>query len=265
MKKIFSSALVISASVFATSASAQLFSGAYVGFDIGHDNFQVKNVDSGYDVYEGSNYTEEYTYVDNNGKDGGNGISGSLYAGYDVRIGSKFFVGVEARASLSDAKHQSAYAYSDYEYDATDNWEYEYEGLYKSKVKESFALSARAGYLLNDKTGIYVRGGLTHANMSYSDMDSYKYFENGQLDYEDINLRSGSDKAIGYTVGGGLETALSGKFSLRAEYNMARYNNAWKELNNQYMQDALDNGDLESFYRTDAALYTARVGISYRF
>lgn len=249
----------------ATSASAQLFSGPYVGFDIGHDNFQVKDFDSGHSVYEGSNYTEEYTTVDNNGKNGGNGISGSLYAGYDMRIGSKFFVGVEARASLSNAKHQSEYAYSEYEYDSTDNSEYNYESLYKSKVKESFALSARAGYMLNDNTGIYVRGGLTHANMSYSDMDSYKYFENGQLEDEDLYLRSGSDKALGYTVGGGLETALSDKFSLRAEYNMARYNNAWKELNAQYMQDDLDNGTLESYYRTDAALYTARIGISYRF
>lgn len=249
----------------ASSASAELFSGPYVGFDIGHDNLQVQDVSAGFYKYESGSFTEEYTFDNNDGKDGANGISGSLYAGYDMRIGSKFFAGVEGRASLSNATHEDYYFDTEFDRDTSWTQEYTYETMYKTKVKESFALSARAGYLLNDKTGIYVRGGLTYANMSYSDVYEYKYLEEGQLVRENLDAKTGSDKSVGYTIGAGLETALSDKFSLRAEYNMARYNDAWRGVNDLYEQDALDNGAITSSYRSDVALYSARIGISYRF
>ncbi len=71
----------------------------------------------------------------------------------------------------------------------------------------SYAISARLGYLLSERTMAYIIGGL-----SYSEFD---------LKAAGVNLNLA--EVFGAHVGGGVETVLSGPWKLRAEYRYTSY------------------------------------------
>ena len=96
--------------------------------------------------------------------------------------------------------------------------------------KRSIDLTARAGYLVNDNTLIYGRGGYTNARVNTSIEDA-------------AGLRSASENRDGWLVGGGVEHALTDNLSARVEY---RYSD-------------LSEGDAK-FDR-----HQALFGVSYRF
>ncbi len=118
--------------------------------------------------------------VNGSGSSEGIGISGAGltgFAGYDMPLG-KAFVGVEGNVDLNTA-------------DAL--------GL---EAKWGWGLSTRAGFKINDSTGLY-----------------------GRVGYQRNKLSGGGASAWldGVRFGGGVETAISGNASLRVEFNHVNF------------------------------------------
>src|SRR5690606_41346806 len=114
---------------------------------------------------------------------------GGVFAGYDIAAGNDFF-GSEGKASLNDAE-------ASYD-DSVDTL-----GI---RAKETFGLSARAGGMVNDSTGLYAR--IVWANTRF------KVNLNGVTD---------SDDDDGLVLGAGLQTRLGANASLRVEYVRTAY------------------------------------------
>lgn len=169
-------AAVATAAVVATPAMAAPFSGPYVGAELGLDNYEVQAED---------------IFVTGDEFDGlsGNGLVGGVFAGYDVAIGNAF-VGVEAKASLSDAE----VTYND-TVDAL-----------SVRAKETFGATARAGVMLNDNTGLYARAGWANTK--------FKANVNGTAD-------SDNDDAL--VLGAGLQSRVGSAASVRVEYVRTDY------------------------------------------
>lgn len=158
----------------ASPALAETFSGPYLGIEIGLDNYETK--------LPGVNGVSQ------------NGVVGGVYAGYDIPLSSSIFAGVEANASLSDAKSTVD--------DGTD--------VFRLKSKESFGASARLGAMLNDSTGVYGRVGWVNTK--------FKASVNG--------VGAGSDNDDALALGGGIETRVGSNASVRLEYTYADYSDS---------------------------------------
>ena len=74
----------------------------------------------------------------------------------------------------------------------------------------SFDLSARAGYLVTSRTLVYARGGYANQRIRNT------------LETDSGTLRS-SDNLDGWTVGGGVEYAITSNISARAEYRYSDF------------------------------------------
>jgi outer membrane immunogenic protein len=112
------------------------------------------------------------------------------YAGYNHRIGENFVIGAEA--GFSGAVDDEIRAQSDGNAVTLD-------------PRYSFDLSARAGYLVTEETLVYLRGGYANTRVRTA------------LEGEDDILRS-SDNLDGWSVGGGIERAITDRISARVEY-----------------------------------------------
>ena len=170
-------AAAATAAVVATPAMAAPFSGPYVGAELGLDNYEVQAED---------------IFVTGDEFDGlsGNGLVGGIFAGYDVAIGNAF-VGVEAKASLSDAE----VTYND-TVDAL-----------SVRSKETFGATARAGVMLNDNTGLYARAGWANTKFKAN-----------------INGAADSDNDDALVLGAGLQSRVGSAASVRVEYVRTDYN-----------------------------------------
>lgn len=105
----------------ATPAMADDFAGPYVGVGVTLDNVQ------------GSGALEGF---------GASGVGGTGFVGYDVPLGAKAFVGIEANADLNSADAQGVQA----------DW--------------GWGVGGRIGYKLNGSTALYVRGGYARDRVS---------------------------------------------------------------------------------------------------
>lgn len=119
-----------------------------------------------------------------------NGYGAALYAGYDLPLSANIFAGLEANATLTGA----ALTLSDDDFKS------------QIKARESFGFSTRLGYKVADATGIYARVGYQRTKFKATfDGDS----------------ENSTQEALVY--GAGLETGLSNKTSVRAEYTIEDY------------------------------------------
>ena len=172
----FHVALFAAAAVVATPAMAAPFAGPYVGVELGLDNYEVQAEDifAPGDEFDGLS---------------GNGIVGGVFAGYDVAVGNAF-IGLEAKASLSDAS-----ATFD---DTVDSL--------TVRAKETFGATARAGVMLSESTGGFARAGWANTK--------FKVNLNGAAD-------SDNDDAL--VLGAGLQSRVGSAASVRVEYVRTDY------------------------------------------
>lgn len=123
MKKI-SIALSAAAMIAAASpATARDFAGPYIGAGATLDNVQ------GSGDFEGLGFS---------------GLGATTFAGYNMPVGDKAFVGIEANADIYSADIDGA--------DVKADW--------------GWGIGARAGFKLNDSTALYARGGYARARVS---------------------------------------------------------------------------------------------------
>lgn len=138
--------------------------------------------------YIGLGVTHENTATsgDLEGLLGVSGIGGTVLAGYSMPLSGSVFAGIEANFDLSSAKLG----------DNTAGFE----------ADNSFGVSGRLGTNLNEKTSLFGRVGYQRGRLSFT-ADSVKE----------------SESFDGVRFGAGVQTAVSEKVSLRAEYSRTHY------------------------------------------
>ncbi len=199
--KLVLTALATLAGFAAMPAQAQEFDGPYIGVQAGWNRAEVADA------------TIEAQPIDAEVSRDALVLGG--YVGYNHQINDRFLIGAEAGFSGAfddELRAQAAGA------------------AITIDPRYSFDLTARAGYLVNDKTLVYARGGYANSRVRTT------------LVTDDATTRV-SDNLDGWLVGGGVERALTDKVSARLEYRYTDFGN--------------DGGQYDQ--------HQALVGISYNF
>jgi outer membrane immunogenic protein len=217
LKKIIATAVAVTFALSAQGAFAEPFAGPYVGVEAGHDAYEVKT--------QGTDLGGVALSFDGLS---GNGASGGLYAGYDLRVTKVAFVGVEAGVDYSGAKISAALTSGGY-------------GIAGSiKARETYGIAARLGAKVSSVTGVYAKLGYAHTRFKT------EAFSDG------TQIFDGGRSKGAFVYGAGLETMLNGHFAVRAEFTVSDYGSAG--LND----DLGINGIKISNSKTS-------LGVSYRF
>jgi outer membrane immunogenic protein len=165
----------------ASPALAAPFNGPYVGAQVGWQSEKTRDVKSSFG-----------TIPVNDRKDS---ITGGVFVGYDKTINGRFVVGAEAGLDLaSDDEVQASAAGTNYLVDP----------------KYSFDVTARAGYLVNPKTLLYVRGGYTNARVRAT-------VANGTA------IESAGRSEDGWLAGAGVERQVAQNLTARLEYRYSKF------------------------------------------
>ena len=156
---------------------------------------------------------------------------GGVFVGYDFQVAPSFVLGVEADATYLNAEFE----------DPTQNSLDPNAPTVFGTVDAVFALTARAGYVASPSTLIYVKGGfaglLTEANEEFFPLDG------------------GERKVLSaYQIGGGIESALTEKLTLRVE-----------GLYTEATEGVVVNNSQPDQITLTPSLLTGRVGLAYRF
>lgn len=156
---------------------------------------------------------------------GSEGVLGEITAGYDHDFGS-FVAGIQVAAHYSDIKSELnlGFGSNSLDFDATADY--------------GFDLLARGGMKVNESTLAYVIGGYSWQN----------------FEIEASATGQGSQKVAewdvgGFTIGGGLETALTANTTVGFEYRYTQFEDA----------DLFEGADV------DTSMQTARITAKYKF
>jgi outer membrane immunogenic protein len=173
MMKSFLAGGVALVLVAAAPAHAQSFQGPYVGVQGGWNKDEVRTPQTAVGRLPIDQSRDSFT--------------GGIFAGYDYRILPKVVVGVEGSMDFG----------------ADDAVVGNGENA-RIDPRFSFDIGARAGYVVADKTLLYVRG-------------SYKNVQATVRRY-DVTASGSHDTFDGWSVGGGVERAVTNHISARLEY-----------------------------------------------
>jgi len=167
------------------------FSGFYAGVQGGIDNFEVQ-VDVDLGVLDPA-YAGETAYFDGLS---GNGVGGDVFLGYQRAFGDTFF-GIEGFGGLKSASVSAGVG--------------DFEG--EVEARETYGAAVRFGAKVSNSTALYARVGWVNTR-----------FETTGTDGVDVYSEDETEDAIQF--GGGIETMIGRKLSLRAEYLYEDYGSA---------------------------------------
>jgi len=174
-------AAAVGGSFLATPALAAPFNGPYVGAQVGWQSEKMRDVKSSFGTIPVNDTKES--------------ITSGVFVGYDATIDRRFVVGAEAGVDLaSDDEVQASLAGTNYSVDP----------------KYSFDVTARAGYLVDPKTLLYVRGGYTNARVRAT-------IVNGTA------IESASRSEDGWLAGAGVERQVAQNVTARLEYRFSKF------------------------------------------
>ena len=182
----------------------------------------------------------------------GTGFRVSPYAGFNWHVAPSWVVGVEGDVGLADQttrlggfRSSPLFASSTFNVD----------GL---AVKTSWdaSLRGRVGYLVTPATLLYATGGL--AWQHYEITSTCVSIDCGGVT---PTVVSNSTTKTGWTLGGGLETALSGNWLLRAEYRYADFGTAPFTITRMTARPTTTTDNFDARLAT----HTASVGLAYKF
>lgn len=195
------------------AAFAAPLSGPYIGIEGSHDAYEVK----------AQNTNIGGTAISADGLSG-NGVSGGIYAGYDIRVMPSAFVGIEAGFDYSGAAISVAGG----------------GDSASVKARESYSIAGRFGLVVGNATGLYAKLG--YANTRFKT----ELVSSGTTVFADSRSHGA------FVYGGGIETSVTDRLSVRGEFTVSDYGSAG--LN----EDLGTNGIKVSNSKTS-------VGVSYRF
>lgn len=161
------------------------WSGNYVGIQLGYGTGSS-------DAYE--LLSPSGAYVDGPLGYTADGFTGGIHFGRNAVTGKTVF-GIEADAEIADING---------------TWDWQNGNTLTKRIDWTGSLRARFGYAA-DQVLVYATAGVAAASVNMAAVGS------GAV------LLSGSETTIGWTVGGGVEYALDGMWSVRGEYRYTDY------------------------------------------
>lgn len=207
------------------------WTGAFFGAHLGYG--RAKSKELSYEQFRGPDVFLE-SHLDPRG------MLGGVYAGYNFQLASGVVVGAEADASLSGLRNQSLlYVYGGMNYLSTDD-------LNTSSVRWMASARARLGYSF-DRFLPYVTGGVAVAD--FRNIGDHKY-HNYQFD----------STAVGYTVGAGLEYAITDHLVVRADYRFSDFGDI-----GQITTRTIAANGFEQHQDYDLSVQDVRLGIAFKF
>ena len=164
------------------------------------------------------------------------GFIGGLYAGYNYDLGNNIVLGADTDWIWGDMDESDSKSYLK----GTED-EFKVSG----KIKEKWAGSTRAriGYSM-DRWMPYFAGGV-----AYAKIDSDAKFSDADGVY---SKASGNKTLTGYTLGAGVDYAMTDHIILRAEYRYTDFGDK-------------DFGNKDFKYNVDYKTNDVRVGVAYKF
>ncbi len=220
--------------VVETAAPVFNWTGFYAGV---HAGYGWADFDNQY--RSGDNFSD----LVNGGGNKPDGFFGGLQLGYNYQFSNQVVLGIEADAAVADLKDSAGGLMGDLDDDY-----YRYNA--ETKIDAFGTVRARLGYAA-DRFLPYVTGGFAWAHTDYS----------FAFDTSSPNLYgsySQSDVFTGWTVGAGLEYAITDKISAKLEYLYADLGSK------DYSIDLGPNAPAGQFSQ-DLTLQTAKIGLNYRF
>ncbi|GLK77192.1 porin [Methylopila jiangsuensis] len=173
-------------------------------------------------------------------------FTGGVRLGYDYQASSSIVVGVLADAAWG--KDSSSYAVSSpVAIPTLAGFDGSFIASGGARVKHTWdgTIRARVGYLATDSVLLYATGGLALLREQVSG-----FYDNGGVS----GSVSKSKTRVGWTVGGGVEAALTDNWRVHAEYRYADFGSK------TYGWDA---AGMKA--RVDTKTHTVLTGVSYRF
>ncbi|PIT69588.1 porin [Bartonella tribocorum] len=241
------------------SAPSFSWTGFYIGGQVGNFSGKV-------DVYD-SETKKKITDKDSAFKP--SGFMGGIYVGSNVDLGNGIILGVETDAVWADreeSKTSSAVigenGVADFKTELTTAKATEATGKHISDIKAtdkriesssikekwSGATRVRIGFAAVDRIMPYVAGGIAYTQLQV--VDTLKAVEAGGAEIASAKLSDKSKTMVGFTIGGGIDFAMTDNVLLRAEY---RYSDYGKKA---FVKD----GNKISYKTNDF-----RVGVAYKF
>ena len=155
----------------------------------------------------------------------GNGFIGGLQAGYNYQFANNVVVGVEADLDWSDIGSSSLVVGGPFT-----------GGSISQNIDYFGTIRARLGYGI-DRFLPYITGGAAWAKQNFSDFYGNTY----------------NDTKWGWTVGAGVEYAITNNWTVKAEYLYLGFN---KNTTNDFFGDS---------YSVGSNINTAKLGVNYKF
>ena len=197
------------------------------------------------------------------GSGDGTGAVADLFLGYNAMVTRSFLFGVQVEGTIfSDLSFSSkGVANSDVHFFQTDN-----TGAVLTEEKSTSSQTARSGddltavvsgilrggYLMTPDSLIYALGGVSFGNFSSSDA-------------HDLH-RWGSQFALGYTVGAGLELKVSANWSVRAEYRYLAFDLERSEVNSSSSAapGSSQSSSTADSLSSDFEMHLGKIGVVYK-
>jgi outer membrane immunogenic protein len=187
---------------------------------------------------------------------GGSGFVGGLHAGYNYQFAQTWVAGLEGDWMWSNAGGSFSQPWT------VTGTSAQYPGTFtnmSSKLDWVSSLRARVGYLVTPNLLAYGTGGVAWGRFDYGANSvcttacGVNYVANSAL----------SSTQTGFTVGGGLEWAMTRNWLLRTEYLYYRFNNAQNAVAVPAAPFAPPTPSNYGWSATNVSV--ARVGLSYKF
>lgn len=206
-----------------------IWEGSYAGAHLG-GTFSNSNRAIDLDYY---NSAIETTQLKKEGS-----FTGGIQAGHNWQI-DNIVLGAEADFSLFGINNRGqSFIQPDTDYTAKTNWQ------------ATFRL--RGGVLVTDDMLVYATGGLALGRVRYEVIDDCDTFPCGG----DMVYAAGK-RNLGYTVGGGIEHAISPEWSIKGEYLYTHYQGR------TVSGESIIWGDAYDFHFNRFSTHTVRVGVNY--
>jgi outer membrane immunogenic protein len=207
-----------------------LWTGFYAGVNVGYAGNQ--NSETYNELFSSYTYTDQFK---------SSGFIGGGQIGYNYQFPSTAYViGLETDFQGSGVK-------GSFRENENDDGNYGYE--YGSKLEWFGTVRARVGYSLGQILP-YVTGGFAYGKVNTFD-SSYGYDESSFYDSE-------SHIHTGWTVGAGLEYAITHNITFKTEY-------LYTDLGSKGLTDSY-NTDSGSYYASEKfTFHTVRAGLNYKF
>jgi outer membrane immunogenic protein len=235
------------------------WTGFYVGGNVGWASNKA-NVSTTVDPASNMNATAQTAII--NGSAGslkGNGFTGGLQLGYNQQISPNWLVGVEADFNWLGVKASRD----------TGNFVEPVSGITVRSIDEVknnwlATLRARAGMIAAERWLVYATGGLAVTQVNASSNFSWSFADGCPIlnTLNNCHVGSASSTRVGYAVGGGVEYAISGPWSLKAEYI---YAGGFGSMTYRTTNAGIGPSQTADHHVSSMSVQTARIGLNFKF